>query len=53
MKSIAQNYIKIKASGGIRDYETALKYIEIGVERIGTSNGIHIISEQKDPDENY
>ena len=29
---------KIKASGGIRDYETAVKYIEAGVSRIGTSS---------------
>ena len=35
---------KIKASGGIRDTKTALKYINLGVERIGTSNGIAIVS---------
>lgn len=29
---------KIKASGGIRDRETAVKYIEAGVSRIGTSS---------------
>ena len=29
---------KIKASGGIRDAETAAKYIEAGVSRIGTSS---------------
>lgn len=29
---------RIKASGGIRDYETALKYIQAGVSRIGTSS---------------
>lgn len=29
---------RIKASGGIRDYETAVKYIEAGVSRIGTSS---------------
>lgn len=29
---------KIKASGGIRDRETAMKYIEAGVSRIGTSS---------------
>lgn len=31
---------KIKASGGIRDYDTALKYIEAGVSRIGTSSAL-------------
>ncbi len=29
---------EIKASGGIRDYDTAAHYIDIGVKRIGTSN---------------
>jgi deoxyribose-phosphate aldolase len=44
MKSITNNKIQIKASGGIRDYETAIKYIELGVARIGTSNGIQIVT---------
>lgn len=46
MKSIAKDNIKIKASGGIRDYETAKKYINLGAERIGTSSGIKIISKE-------
>jgi deoxyribose-phosphate aldolase len=53
MKSVAQDAIKIKASGGIRDYETALKYIELGVTRIGTSNGIQIVTGEKGNDRNY
>lgn len=44
MKEVAKHHIKIKASGGIRDYDTAVKYIKLGVERIGTSSGIKIIS---------
>ncbi|MDT0557457.1 deoxyribose-phosphate aldolase [Ichthyenterobacterium sp. W332] len=44
MKKTVKDRLKIKASGGIRDYETALKYIEAGVDRIGTSSGIEIIS---------
>ncbi|HRP88850.1 MAG TPA: deoxyribose-phosphate aldolase [Edaphocola sp.] len=39
--------IKIKASGGIRTYEDAQKYIDLGVSRIGTSSGINIIKESK------
>ena len=35
---------KIKASGGIRSREDALKYIEAGCLRIGTSSGIKIIN---------
>ncbi len=46
IKSITNNTIQIKASGGIRDAETALKYIELGVTRIGTSNGIQIVNGQ-------
>lgn len=36
--------MKVKASGGIRNYETAKKYIDLGVSRIGTSSGISIIT---------
>ena len=32
----------VKASGGVRDKETALKMIEAGATRIGTSSGIKI-----------
>ena len=46
MKSVIDNCgTKIKASGGIRDLETALKYINLGVERIGTSSGTKIIEQ--------
>ena len=34
--------LKVKASGGIRDKETALKMIEAGASRIGTSSGVKI-----------
>lgn len=39
MKKMVGEKAKIKASGGIKDKETALKYIELGVSRIGTSSG--------------
>ncbi|PMQ02412.1 MAG: deoxyribose-phosphate aldolase [Dictyoglomus sp. NZ13-RE01] len=45
LKSIVENKIKIKASGGIRTLEQALKMIEAGADRIGTSNGIKILQE--------
>ncbi|MGP1576047.1 MAG: deoxyribose-phosphate aldolase [Treponema sp.] len=35
---------KIKASGGIRSREDAIKYIEAGCHRIGTSSGIKIVN---------
>ncbi len=34
----------VKASGGIRDKETALKMIEAGAVRLGTSSGVKIIN---------
>ena len=39
--------LEIKASGGIRDYETAISMIEAGATRIGTSNGVKIIVEEE------
>ncbi len=42
----------IKASGGIRDIETAKKYIDLGVSRLGTSSGVEII-EGKISDKSY
>jgi deoxyribose-phosphate aldolase len=44
MKDIVGNKVQIKASGGIKDRATALKYIALGVSRIGTSSGKSIIS---------
>jgi deoxyribose-phosphate aldolase len=43
MKDIAKDSTKIKASGGIKDAKTAIEYINIGAERLGTSSGIAII----------
>ncbi|WP_455258590.1 deoxyribose-phosphate aldolase [Peptoniphilus asaccharolyticus] len=37
----------VKASGGIRDLDTALKMIEAGADRLGVSAGIQIIEEYK------
>lgn len=36
--------LKVKASGGIRDKEAAIKMIEAGAERLGTSSGVKIVS---------
>lgn len=46
MKSVAKNSIKIKASGGIKDAQTALEYINLGVHRLGTSSGVNIINRE-------
>ena len=44
--------LEVKASGGIKDYHDAIKYIEKGVSRIGTSNGINIINHRCDCNHN-
>lgn len=36
--------LKVKASGGIRDKETAINMINAGASRLGTSSGIKIVS---------
>lgn len=36
--------IKIKASGGIKNYEQACAYIEAGASRLGTSTSVEIIN---------
>ncbi|MCL4158493.1 UNVERIFIED_CONTAM: hypothetical protein GTU68_041049 [Idotea baltica] len=54
MKSVISTCgTKIKASGGIRDTKTALEYIKLGVERIGTSNGIAIVTGTDSEENNY
>ena len=47
IKKTVRNNAKIKASGGIKNLETALKYIDLGVKRIGTSSGVAIVLESK------
>ncbi len=44
--------MKVKASGGIKDAETAIKYIKMGVSRLGTSSGIAIASDPTNKDNN-
>ena len=46
MKKVVNGKALVKASGGIRDYETAEKMIEAGADRLGTSATVKII-EQK------
>ena len=46
MRKTVKDQLKIKASGGIRDAETAIKYIEVGVDRIGASSGVAMMTNQ-------
>ena len=34
----------VKASGGVRDAASARQYVEMGVKRLGTSNGVKIVT---------
>jgi deoxyribose-phosphate aldolase len=47
LKKVVGDKIRIKASGGIRDYNTALELIEAGASRIGTSSGVQIVEQSK------
>ncbi|MBI4040725.1 MAG: deoxyribose-phosphate aldolase [Deltaproteobacteria bacterium] len=46
MKTIVGETMGVKASGGIRTYEDAIKMIEAGANRLGTSSGIIIVTQQ-------
>lgn len=45
IRRVIQDKIQIKASGGIKDKKTAIRYIDMGVSRLGTSSGIEIVKE--------
>lgn len=44
LRSLVGPSVRVKASGGIRDRETALAMIDAGAARIGTSSGVIIVS---------
>lgn len=43
MKSVVGDELKVKASGGVRTKEDAMKMIDAGADRIGASSGINIV----------
>lgn len=47
MKSIVGDKAQLKAAGGVRDLETAQKYIALGVTRLGTSSGVELVTTGK------
>lgn len=46
MRKSVSPAVQVKAAGGIRDRETALRMIAAGADRIGASAGIQIVSEE-------
>ena len=53
MKEVVGDNAQIKASGGVRDLETAMKYIEMGVTRLGTSSGVMLVTSGKAKEGEY
>lgn len=44
MKSVVGDHMQVKASGGVKDLETAKAMIAAGASRLGTSSGVQIVS---------
>ncbi|RNF26737.1 deoxyribose-phosphate aldolase [Trypanosoma conorhini] len=44
MLAVVGRAARVKASGGVRDWVTALQYVKAGVARLGTSNGVAIVT---------
>jgi len=53
MRAVVGPHIGVKASGGIRDYETAIAMLEAGASRIGASSGITIVDRIEAQQEGY
>ena len=47
MRQTLPDHVGIKASGGIKNYNSALDFINAGADRIGTSSGVEIVSAEK------
>lgn len=47
MRKVVGDKARVKASGGVRDFEGAIAVIEAGADRIGASAGIAIVENQK------
>ncbi|MBC7421027.1 MAG: deoxyribose-phosphate aldolase [Bdellovibrio sp.] len=53
MKAAVGNKAQVKASGGIRDYQTAVQMIEAGATRLGTSSGVSLVKGENATSRNY
>lgn len=53
MKQTVGDALEVKASGGVRDYETAIKVIEAGATRIGASSSVDIATHSKTSNSDY
>ena len=48
MREVVGQKMGVKASGGIKDWSTAVAMIKAGANRIGTSSGIVIVENAPD-----
>ncbi len=53
MYNVVKGNAQVKASGGVRDLETALKHIELGATRLGTSSGVKIVTGKGESSKDY
>jgi deoxyribose-phosphate aldolase len=53
MKKTVGAALEVKASGAVRDYETALKMIEAGATRIGASSSVDIVNQSTTTNSDY
>ncbi len=53
MREIVKPNLGVKASGGIRDYETAKAMVDAGASRIGASASVAIANKEKAPGSGY
>jgi deoxyribose-phosphate aldolase len=49
LRRVLPDYVRIKASGGIRTREQALALLAAGADRLGTSNGLAILEDHEAP----
>lgn len=53
MREVVGPEIGVKASGGIRDYQTACEMIKAGATRLGTSSGVAIVTKKETGEGKY
>lgn len=53
MRQTVGDKMGVKASGGVRDRQTALKMIKAGATRIGASASVAIVTDSDAPESNY
>lgn len=53
MKNTVGDALEVKASGAVRDYETAIKMIKAGATRIGASSSVDIVNQSTTSNSDY